>query len=287
MKTIQMLLFLGVIIAGTTFGCKKQSIKPAQSADHKELLSQVKTLTHNYLVQVQAQPSLKTSNGGGVLGEDGRGAALGALKGALTGLISGGLHGAVAGAIIGGVTDGIVASAKALWFPASTDLIATPMNPPTDNPGNAYDDAGAWHYTLLAELIQTPSLARNPDGSINYTSYRNYALQRLQEPYPHEVQLSSSFITPASIRANVESTHYDNMVEFANSLTRQQVTDEEKQILVDYFSAYDNMESGDSFSSYSITVEDAITASDLDEDHKAKLLVIMATMRHGVAFYGL
>jgi hypothetical protein len=283
MKTVKMLLLLGAIVAGTTLSCKKQNEQPAPPDKNRQLVSQVEALTDQYIAQEQLQPVLKAEKGKGILRKDEEGAVIGGVTGGIGG-IPGGPGGVLAGAGLGALSGGVGASLKAWLFPEAATI---PMNPPATNPDNTYDEAGAWHYTLMAELMQNPSSVVDPDGTINYTNYRNYVFERLQEPYPQQVQIASSFITEQSISADVEAAHYDNLVDFAHSLTPQQVTETERQILIAYFSAFENMSNGASFSSYSINVENAVTASDLSDIQKEKLLIAMATLRHGVAFYGL
>jgi len=228
---------------------------------------------------------LKTSKLGGILRKDGEEALLGAVGGGIAGGFSGGLAGAAAGALAGGVGAGVVGSLKAWLFSSTAATI--PMNQPVLNLDNPYDEAGEWHYIMMAELVADPSLASNPDGTINYENYRNYAMNRLLEPYPEEVEMSSSFITPEWLSTTVDAGQYDNMIQFLNSLTPQQISQPERQILHAYFSAFENMGSGASFSNYSVQVENSVIAGNLTDLQKEKLLVTMATMRRGVAFYGL
>jgi hypothetical protein len=272
-------LFIGLMGFGLA-GCEKEQLEnsPEIQDGNVLLLSQISEMTQGYLVKSEMSSS-RIGPWGRILGADLKGALRGFLDGYEIPIGTGPWHitvNGVGGAILGGVAASQEAAGLA---PGSSGGSAVP------HPGNEFDYVGALHYSILDEIYAAPNLYFEPNGHVNYPAYYDLAFGRL---------------VAATILVEADRVHFpiaalearhpgylgnETVLAFSNGLNHGQYLPNERAILGQYFGALVSSHNVNDFAFYSIGVENAVSASTIGPKSKALLLIVMATARHGAAYW--
>jgi hypothetical protein len=156
----------------------------------------------------------------------------------------------------------------------------TPLNPVV-NSHNPYEYVGEQHYDIMAQVVGDPSIAL-VNGEVSIWQMREFTLTQLEDQYPDIWSYQGCTVSSLQATLNVVQ-QVTNETQFINALPYSST---EKQIMVSYMNAYENITSGAQFAAYSISVESSILSGNLPTVSKARLLSLMAVGRHGAAFYG-
>ena len=269
-------LLVCVLFVGVLAGCQREMIEEEIDVN-SILLSKVESNTQMYISSLEPS-TLKKGKWWKILGADLKGALSGAATGAAIGSAAPGV-GTGGGAIVGAVLGGAGAS-----FEAAAGLADPGVTPPTSNPNNPYDPAGALHYSLLDVMIAFPGEFIQI-GGFNYSTYRNFILNRLV----NNGLLSANNIAdfPLATFAAEQASFLGNgsPIAFVNQSNNPNLLPIEKSVSIQYFQAMSSSQSVSAFTNFSIGIENTVAASGIADRSKAVLLSEMATARYGFAYW--
>lgn len=262
-------------------GCQKEQAATNKDTTTLSDRQQVESLTEDFLAGIKpGEPNTKAKKWMKVLGTDLKNAVTGAATGFTLGSVLPGV-GSGFGAVVGAAVMGGGASLEAAG--------AAPTGQPAAlaNPSNPYDYAGETHYDIMEGSFADPAII-SADGEIDYYNFHDYAFQVVSDVVPNAMELSTD-LSPEYLQQQIASIDMEQtLAAFINSQPSTALSPEEKQLLLPYCNALENCTSAQQFASYSINVENVVVNSgSFSEQQKQRMLIFMATARHGAFYYGL
>lgn len=220
-----------------------------------------------------------------LINADLKGALEGGAAGAGIGGAVGGPGGAVIGAVGGGLIGGIASSLAAATN--QTINVNAGIGSVVINNNNPFDYLGKAHNEALLYAMNNKSTFYSNDN-LNTTVAYNYAksIALSKNLFSSENELSNiySLNTNEAVLGNVSLN--EDYLQFTSRLYQTgKLTIIEKEILDQYFTAIFYTDNNNSLQEYSISFENTIINSNLNELSKSKLLTSIAISRYSGAFW--
>ena len=280
------IIFNSLIIAllGVAFNsCNKDSkLTEVAKFNNSNLITQT---TSNYINEQSKFPSTKISPFWcRVIGADCTGAGAGVIAGGTAGSLIGGI-GAVPGAIIGGILGGAGAS---FTTAGREGITAKPGgNSGSSNSNNPYDFMGALHYDIVNIMLNNKN-EYFPNNNLNYAKYEELVFAQLKVKYQDCDDKKASF--PADFYSSEILFHANRTEDIVSyfSIDNPRISgmsNNVRLIIQDFSRAIQETTNKSDFIKYSISCENIIVNSCLNNYDKMQILSYMATARYGISYY--